>query len=98
MLLFYGWLVLDEKKSEICHLCVYAAFIYLILVSFLLRCLSSALMSLGLFKDFYQNVMTKADVIQPTGDAITIFTEAQCLTPRFVSDVQLTLFFYIILF
>lgn len=31
---------------------------------------------------FAQNVLSKADVIQATGDAVCIFKELQCLTPR----------------
>lgn len=31
---------------------------------------------------FAQNVLSKADVIQATGDAVCIFRELQCLTPR----------------
>ena len=31
---------------------------------------------------FAQNVLCKADVIQATGDAVCIFKELQCLTPR----------------
>ena len=30
---------------------------------------------------FSQNVLSKVDVIQVTGDAICIFRELQCLTP-----------------
>lgn len=31
---------------------------------------------------FAENVLSKADVIQATGDAVCIFKELQCLTPR----------------
>ena len=31
---------------------------------------------------FYDKVMQKADVVQATGDAITVFEELQVLTPR----------------
>ena len=31
--------------------------------------------------EFYKNVMSKADIIQATGDAVSIFQEVQCLTP-----------------
>lgn len=34
---------------------------------------------------FQQQVMKKASVISVSGDAIAIFREIQCLTPRFVS-------------
>lgn len=33
---------------------------------------------------FYQNVMNKASVISVSGDAIAIFREIHCLTPRYV--------------
>lgn len=33
---------------------------------------------------FHQQVMNKASVISVSGDAIAIFRELQCLTPRFV--------------
>lgn len=33
---------------------------------------------------FYQNVINKASVLSLSGDAIAIFRETQCLTPRFV--------------
>lgn len=36
----------------------------------------------SVFKAFAQNVLSKADVIQATGDAVCIFRELQCLTPR----------------
>lgn len=35
-------------------------------------------------QEFHRNVMAKAEVIQVTGDAITSFSEIQCLTPRLV--------------
>lgn len=34
------------------------------------------------FQAFAQSVLSKADVIQATGDAVCIFKELQCLTPR----------------
>lgn len=37
----------------------------------------------------YTNVMSKADVIQATGDAITTFTEILCLTPRGRYDIKI---------
>lgn len=58
----------------------------------LLFCLVSLCFSLFLFtvvlklcvfiQAFAQNVLSKADVIQATGDAVCIFKELQCLTPR----------------
>lgn len=55
-------------------------------------CLVSLCFSLFLFtvvlklcvfiQAFAQNVLSKADVIQATGDAVCIFKELQCLTPR----------------
>lgn len=33
---------------------------------------------------FHQQVMNKASVISVSGDAIAIFRELQCLTPRYV--------------
>ncbi|XP_032641822.1 FACT complex subunit SSRP1 isoform X1 [Chelonoidis abingdonii] len=38
---------------------------------------------------FAQNVLSKADVIQATGDAICIFRELQCLTPRGRYDIRI---------
>nr|KAF6433796.1 hypothetical protein HJG59_008859 [Molossus molossus] len=38
---------------------------------------------------FAQNVLSKADVIQATGDAICIFRELQCLTPRGQYDIRI---------
>ncbi|XP_023648994.1 FACT complex subunit SSRP1 isoform X1 [Paramormyrops kingsleyae] len=38
---------------------------------------------------FAQNVLSKADVIQATGDAICIFKELQCLTPRGRYDIRI---------
>ena len=35
---------------------------------------------------FQQQVMQKASVISATGDAIAIFREVQCLTPRLVKS------------
>ena len=35
-----------------------------------------------LLQAFAQNVLSKADVIQATGDAVCVFKELQCLTPR----------------
>ncbi|CAK9291352.1 unnamed protein product [Gordionus sp. m RMFG-2023] len=40
-------------------------------------------------KTFHERVMEKANVIQVVGDAIAIFTEAQCLTPRGRYDIKL---------
>ncbi|XP_010899804.1 FACT complex subunit SSRP1a isoform X1 [Esox lucius] len=36
---------------------------------------------------FAQNVLSKADVIQATGDAVCVFKELQCLTPRGRYDI-----------
>uniref|UniRef100_A0A8C9TJK3 FACT complex subunit SSRP1 n=1 Tax=Scleropages formosus TaxID=113540 RepID=A0A8C9TJK3_SCLFO len=38
---------------------------------------------------FAQNVLSKADVIQATGDALCIFKELQCLTPRGRYDIRI---------
>ncbi|MBN3305407.1 SSRP1 protein, partial [Amia calva] len=38
---------------------------------------------------FAQNVLSKADVIQATGDALCIFRELQCLTPRGRYDIRI---------
>ena len=38
---------------------------------------------------FSQNVLSKVDVIQVTGDAICIFRELQCLTPRGRYDIRI---------
>uniref|UniRef100_A0A8D3BC77 FACT complex subunit SSRP1 n=1 Tax=Scophthalmus maximus TaxID=52904 RepID=A0A8D3BC77_SCOMX len=38
---------------------------------------------------FAENVLTKADVIQATGDAVCIFKELQCLTPRGRYDIRI---------
>ncbi|CAM9334280.1 unnamed protein product, partial [Lampetra planeri] len=38
---------------------------------------------------FSQSVLSKADVIQATGDAICIFRELQCLTPRGRYDIRI---------
>ncbi|XP_053285107.1 FACT complex subunit SSRP1a [Pleuronectes platessa] len=38
---------------------------------------------------FAQNVLCKADVIQATGDAVCIFKELQCLTPRGRYDIRI---------
>lgn len=38
--------------------------------------------------NFYQNVMNKASVISVSGDAIAIFREIQCLTPRGRYDIK----------
>nr|DBA15492.1 TPA: hypothetical protein GDO54_004694 [Pyxicephalus adspersus] len=38
---------------------------------------------------FAQNVLSKADVIQATGDAVCIFRELQCLTPRGRYDIRI---------
>lgn len=40
-------------------------------------------------QDFFDKVMAKADVIQAAGDAITIFNEVQCLTPRGRYDIKI---------
>ena len=36
----------------------------------------------NIIQEFYKNVLSKADIIQATGDAVAIFQEVQCLTPR----------------
>jgi structure-specific recognition protein 1 len=36
---------------------------------------------------FQKQVMKKASVISVSGDAIAIFREIQCLTPRFVDSI-----------
>uniref|UniRef100_A0A8C5BYQ4 FACT complex subunit SSRP1 n=1 Tax=Gadus morhua TaxID=8049 RepID=A0A8C5BYQ4_GADMO len=38
---------------------------------------------------FAQNVLSKADVIQATGDAVCVFKELQCLTPRGRYDIRI---------
>ncbi|XP_061899392.1 FACT complex subunit SSRP1-like [Entelurus aequoreus] len=38
---------------------------------------------------FAQNVLSKADVIQATGDAVCIFKELHCLTPRGRYDIRI---------
>ncbi|XP_037117319.1 FACT complex subunit SSRP1a isoform X2 [Syngnathus acus] len=38
---------------------------------------------------FAHNVLSKADVIQATGDAVCIFKELQCLTPRGRYDIRI---------
>ncbi|XP_034399324.1 FACT complex subunit SSRP1a isoform X1 [Cyclopterus lumpus] len=38
---------------------------------------------------FADNVLSKADVIQATGDAVCIFKELQCLTPRGRYDIRI---------
>ena len=40
-------------------------------------------------QEFYSNVLSKADIIQATGDAIANFTEVQCLTPRGRYDIKI---------
>ncbi|KAG7281834.1 hypothetical protein CRUP_030344, partial [Coryphaenoides rupestris] len=40
-------------------------------------------------ESFAQNVLSKADVIQATGDAVCIFKELQCLTPRGRYDIRI---------
>ena len=35
-----------------------------------------------LFQEFYETVIKNADIIQATGDAVCVFPEVQCLTPR----------------
>lgn len=42
-----------------------------------------------LVEEFYKNVLEKADIIQATGDAIAVFTEVQCLTPRGRYDIKI---------
>lgn len=37
---------------------------------------------------FHQNVMSKASVISVSGDALAIFREIQCLTPRGRYDIK----------
>lgn len=37
---------------------------------------------------FHQQVMNKASVISVSGDAIAIFRELQCLTPRYVMFID----------
>lgn len=37
---------------------------------------------------FQQRVMDKASVINVSGDAIAIFREIHCLTPRYVTKIQ----------
>lgn len=49
------------------------------------RCLNTHVCS----QAFAQNVLSKADVIQATGDAICIFRELQCLTPRGRYDIRI---------
>lgn len=39
--------------------------------------------------DFYQNVIKKASVLSLSGDAIAIFREIQCLTPRGRYDIKI---------
>lgn len=39
--------------------------------------------------EFYQNVLSQADIIQATGDAIANFSEVQCLTPRGRYDIKI---------
>ncbi|XP_076878505.1 FACT complex subunit SSRP1a [Brachyhypopomus gauderio] len=38
---------------------------------------------------FSQNILSRADVIQATGDAVCIFKELQCLTPRGRYDIRI---------
>lgn len=40
---------------------------------------------------FQQQVMQKASVISVSGDAIAIFREIQCLTPRYIMSNRKTL-------
>lgn len=40
-------------------------------------------------EEFHKNVMSQADVIQATGDAVAIFSEVHCLTPRGRYDVKI---------
>ena len=46
---------------------------------------------------FYQNVMTKASVISVSGDAIAIFREIPCLTPRYVSIYKEAIIFNLLI-
>ncbi|XP_074643188.1 FACT complex subunit SSRP1-like [Tubulanus polymorphus] len=39
-------------------------------------------------EEFHENVLQKADIIQATGDALAIFSEIQCLTPRGRYDIK----------
>jgi len=43
----------------------------------------------NVFQDFYDNIIAKADVLQVKGNAICIFQDLQCLTPRYTEKVQL---------
>lgn len=40
-------------------------------------------------QDFYNQVMENADIIQATGDAVCVFPEVQCLTPRGRYDIKM---------
>lgn len=40
-------------------------------------------------QEFYNNVVSKADIIQATGESLTIFQEVQCLTPRGRYDIKI---------
>jgi structure-specific recognition protein 1 len=40
-------------------------------------------------EEFHSKVMAKAEVIQVTGDAVTSFSEVQCLTPRGRYDIKI---------
>ena len=45
--------------------------------------------SSSLFQEFHSKVLENADIIQATGDAVCIFSEIQCLTPRLdFTDLQ----------
>ncbi|XP_053375271.1 FACT complex subunit SSRP1-like isoform X1 [Mercenaria mercenaria] len=39
--------------------------------------------------EFYNQVMENADIIQATGDAVCVFPEVQCLTPRGRYDIKM---------
>ncbi|XP_052800705.1 FACT complex subunit SSRP1-like isoform X2 [Mya arenaria] len=39
--------------------------------------------------EFYDQVMKNADIIQATGDAVCVFPEVQCLTPRGRYDIKM---------
>lgn len=47
---------------------------------------------------FYQNVINKASVLSLSGDAIAIFREIQCLTPRYFASFRIHLISYIFFF
>ena len=41
-----------------------------------------------LLQEFYETVIKNADIIQATGDAVCVFPEVQCLTPRSVEYIN----------